>query len=269
MIKVMTYNIKDGGQDDFDYARLGLLTNVITAESPDILVLQELKYADLGGNHVLHQIENAAGMRSFFAHAKTNQHVAVFVRKGAKVVRSYYDTFNFHHAVVDVVVETTRGQLRVVGTHLCPHGGENRLAEVQRLANYAKPDQLVLLMGDLNSLDPWTDHEEHIKKVPLPYRSRHLLPASDHKVDTRAVATLANAGFVDLYRSLPGGTKGYTAPTRDGGGHEFFQMRVDYILGTAPLVRLTKGCYVVASEGSERASDHYPVAAELDVDLAS
>jgi exonuclease III len=95
------------------------------------------------------------------------------------------------------------------------------------------------------------------------------MPGAKTAVDTRAVATLANAGFVDLFRRAWAGKKDYTAPTRYGGGDEFSQMRVDYILATEPLARLAKQCYVSEATECETASDHYPVVAELDLELTT
>lgn len=263
----MTYNIKNGGQDDFNWNRLTSIIRIIAAEGPDILVLQELMHAGLDGNRVLHRIENAVGMRAFLGTATTGQHVAVFIPRSARVTKSKTDTVNFHHATVEVTVETTGGPLTALGTHLCPHGGANRLGESQRLANAAKPDRFVLLMGDLNSLDPWQDHEGRVQPLPPHYRARHLMPGSESAVDTRAVATLANAGFIDLFRQAPGGGRDYTAPTERGGGDEFSRMRVDYILATPLLAALATRCYTSDQELCETASDHYPVLAELDLDL--
>jgi exodeoxyribonuclease-3 len=126
---------------------------------------------------------------------------------------------------------------------------------------------MVLLMGDLNSLDPWTDHAERLRALSPRYRHRHLLRGGG--VDTRAVRWLADAGFVDLFREAgPGpGSKDYTAPTEQGGGSEFSRMRLDYVLGTEPVARLVRTCRVVSGGDRETASDHYPVVAELDLTI--
>lgn len=268
MMKVMTFNVKNGGQDDFDFTRLSSIISLIQSEGPDVLALQELMYADLNKCRNLLTIENSTGMRSFLAPARTGQHVAVLVRKEARVTGFESDNVNYHHAMAEVTLETNRGPLTVIGTHLCPHGGENRLGEVQRLANKAKAHRMVLLMGDLNSLDPWTDHRESVADLPTHYRSRHLMPGSTDKIDTRAIATLSNAGYRDFHRHLGNVNKAHTAPTKHGGGIEFSHMRVDYILGTDPLVPLLKHLHVGDVAESESASDHYHVVAELDLDLA-
>lgn len=267
MMKVMTFNIKNGGQDDFDFSRLPQIADIVAAENPEILALQELMYFDLNKHKNLHYFENRTGLRAFFLPTKTGQHVAVFVRKDAKVTGLDSDNVNYHHGMVEVTVETTAGPLTAIGTHLCPHGGENRLGEVQRLANKAKSDRMVLLMGDLNSLDPLSDHRTSVANLPSHYRSRHLMPGSNSEVDTRAIATLTSAGFIDMYQRDENTTRPYTAPTAHGGGYEFSQMRVDYILGTAPLLPRLKQLYVCEIEACDYASDHYPVVAEFDLEL--
>jgi endonuclease/exonuclease/phosphatase family metal-dependent hydrolase len=167
-----------------------------------------------------------------------------------------------------VVVPTDRGPLTVVATHLNPFSGPRRLREAGRLvARFARPGELVLLMGDLNSLDPESAHEERLARLSAVYRQRHLHAGAGGRsvADTRTVARLVAAGFVDLWRA--GGCAGpdTTAPTAEGGGAEFSGMRLDYVLGTARTVPLLRGCRTVTGDESEYASDHYPVVADLDL----
>jgi endonuclease/exonuclease/phosphatase family metal-dependent hydrolase len=128
---------------------------------------------------------------------------------------------------------------------------------------------MVLLMGDLNSLDPWTDHTEQLRALSARHRSRHLRTTGD--VDTRAVQALAEAGLVDLFRVAGPGPDGldHSVPTAHGGGAEFSPMRLDYILGTPPVAGLTGSCRIVSGGEAESASDHYPVVAELDLTIAA
>ncbi len=192
------------------------------------------------------------------------------------------------------LVNTDRGPLSVISTHLYPYSGWRRLREARWLASVIKreatkreatkreraPGGMVLLMGDLNSLDPWTDHGERLQQLPPRYRSRHLrrgilTPHNRRAVDTRAVAVLADAGFVDLFRPpdrpvaarTGSDDRDYTAPTERGGGAEFSRMRLDYILGTEAVVPFVRTCRIVWGGEAENASDHYPVVAEFDLRL--
>jgi exodeoxyribonuclease III len=267
-MKVMTYNILNGGQDDLDYGRLESVLEVVRAEAPDVLVVQELNHAELFGHRVLHRLENETGLRGFLAAAKTGYHVGVFVPKRCEVRKTEADSDHFHHAAIEVVVETSDGPLTIVGTHLCPFGGEVRVLEAQYLTRFASSSgRKVLLMGDLNSLSPSTEHAELVKQLPAVQRARHVVPGTEYEVDTRAIATLAGAGFVDLWQRFHDGEQAYTIPTASHARKVFPGARIDYILGSEPVAELATSCTIVSGEAADVASDHYPVVAELDLEL--
>lgn len=266
-MKVMTYNVLTGGQDGLEDGRLDLVIDVIVAQAPDVLVLQELNHAELFGHRVLHRLENATGLRGFLSTAATGFHVGVFVPKHSTVIRTEAGNHGFHHAWLDVALDSRKGPVTIVGTHLCPFGGDIRLTEAQRLARYADPRRLALLMGDLNSLDPGPVHDESLGRLPAHVRARHLF-ADGTTVDTRAVSTLLNAGFVDLFRRFSSRENAYTVPTPGFGGGEFAGARIDYILASEPVAELATACSIVSGGKADVASDHYPVVAELDVELA-
>jgi exodeoxyribonuclease-3 len=127
-------------------------------------------------------------------------------------------------------------------------------------ARYASDRRLVLLTGDLNALDPDTDHSAAVARLPRMYRRRHLTP--EGAVDTRAIRAFRDAGFVDLWR---GGGDPHTVPTTAGGGREFSAMRLDYLLASRPLAARAGDARVIRGDETEYASDHYPVTAELDL----
>ena len=251
----MTYNIRNGGQPD----RLDAILRVVTGQRPDILALQELRRFDAA---TVHRVEAATGMAAFVARSRSGQPVAVLARP--QVVTAKRIPGPFHHAAASVTVDTDHGPLTVVSTHLNPYSGWRRLWEARWLARRVRPERLMLLMGDLNTLDPWTDHSGQLRDLAPEFRARHLWRKG---VDTRAVAVLARAGLVDLFE--PDGVHDYTAPTRYGGGTEFSRMRLDYILGTPGIADLTRTCRIISGGESESASDHYPVVAELDLTLTA
>ncbi|MER7460681.1 endonuclease/exonuclease/phosphatase family protein [Micromonospora sp. NPDC126480] len=265
MLRVATWNIRTGGRDS-GHDRRELILRVLDGLRPDVLALQELRGFD---DQVLAGVADRLGMRGHLARSWFGQPVAVLVRPPLRVLAAGPLRRPFHHAAVRVRVATSAGPLALLGTHLNPYSGGRRLMEADWLAAALRRTggELALVAGDLNTLDPAADHAERLAGLPELYRRRHLR-RDGRTVDTRAVGRLLDAGLVDLARH-DGGPEpdGWTVPTRHGGA-EFAPMRLDYLLGTPAVARLTRQVRVLRGGDAEHASDHYPVAADLDLDPA-
>ncbi|MGA3490449.1 endonuclease/exonuclease/phosphatase family protein [Micromonosporaceae bacterium DT55] len=264
MLRVMTWNIRTGGEDRGDPQRLERVVEVVREQRPDLLALQELRNFRRAGR--LERFAEAVGLRPYLARSSFGQPVAVLVRPPGRAVVAAPVRRPFHHAAQRVVVPTDAGDLTVIGTHLHPFSGGRRRREAGWLAAAVRAaGERVLLMGDLNSLDPWTDHAERVGSLAPRYRGRHL---DGGRVDTRAVARLHDeAGLQDLYLTAGPPGEGCTVPTSHGGA-EFTAMRLDYLLGTPAVAASTRFCGVLRGGRAESASDHYPVSAELDLNFA-
>jgi exodeoxyribonuclease-3 len=253
-VRVMTWNIKTGGGE-----RLGAVLAVLRRERPDLLSLQELRDFDRHGARRMREVAEATGMTAHLAPSTFGQPVALLARPPLELTRTSAVRRRLHHAAAVAVVPTSAGPLTVVGTHLHPFSPYRRMREARWLAaRHASRTAPVLLAGDLNGLDPHTDHTAEVARLGPPYRRRHLAP--DGSVDTRAAAAFEQAGFVDLAAA-----GGHTVPTTEGGGHEFARMRLDYVLGSPPVAALVRRARVVRGDETEYASDHYPLVVELDL----
>jgi exodeoxyribonuclease-3 len=264
-MRVLTWNILNGGADARGPGRLDRILSVIGEQRPDIAVLQEAKHFELDGHRPVFLMENTLGMRGVLAEAQTHQHVLLLIRKDIELLDCHVDSRSFHHALVRVRLRLAEGtELRVLGTHLCPHGALNRLLEAQRLTNYARAEEFVLLMGDLNSVDHHGRYANAVAALPAHYRARYVLPGTRDEPDTRVTATLEAAGFVDVPHTFGQGADRPTAPTElTSAGGEFDGMRVDYIYASERLAGLVTGARVLMTDTTATASDHYPVVAEF------
>ncbi|MEV0718583.1 endonuclease/exonuclease/phosphatase family protein [Asanoa sp. NPDC050611] len=265
----MTYNIKTGGYDGSRGTRLEPIAEVINSALPDVVALQELR-GDSGP-----WLANRLGMRMVRARSSWGQPVAVLTNPDWTVLAAGTVARPFHHAAARVVVATLGGPLTVISAHLHPHWGWRRLHEARWLVNAVGNARLALVLGDLNTLDPWTDHQDKLQALPPPYRVRHLRwrpPGRRNtdrdvgalgRVDTRAIAALDAAGMVDVFRTVGEGAP-ETAPTALGGA-EFSGMRLDYLFATPALAEHVRSCRILRTPTADRASDHYPVVADIDI----
>ncbi|GLY94434.1 hypothetical protein Acsp02_16900 [Actinoplanes sp. NBRC 103695] len=242
-MRVMTWNILVGGK-----SRSDSILDVIRRERPDVLALQELKGWSAARTR---EVAAELGMHAHLAPSTFGQPVAVLAREEPTRTRSI--RWRLHHAAAVATI----GDLTVVSTHLNPFSPERRRREATWLAAcFFRTRRKVLIAGDLNSLDPVTDHAESLARVDARYRRRHLTPAGT--VDTRAIKALLDAGFVDVGRGI-----GPTVPTAGLGGAEFGAFRLDYLMASPPLARLTRYVSVLRDEATDHASDHYPVVASF------
>ncbi|MFJ8582845.1 endonuclease/exonuclease/phosphatase family protein [Micromonospora sp. NPDC093277] len=267
MLRVMTWNILTGGRDRDGTDRWDRIVEVVAAQRPDVLALQELRGLDRDGR--MRELAGRLGMMPHLARSWFGQPVAVLVRAPLRVLRSGRVRRPFHHATAQVQVATGAGPLTVFSTHLNPYSAGRRRTEADWLAVAVRRTggRLALLAGDLNTLDPAVDHTARLADLPTLYRRRHLR-RDGRTVDTRAVSRLLDVGLVDLWPCTGGGEPdGPTVPTRHAGA-EFAPTRLDYLLATPELAALTRAVRVVRGGHTDTASDHYPVVADLALNPA-
>ena len=234
---------------------------MLQRERPHLLALQELRDFQRHDHRRMREVADALGMTAHLAPSAFGQPVAILARPPLTLTRTRAVRWRLHHAAASAVVATDGGPLTVVSTHLNPFSPYRRMREARWLAaRYASDRRLVLVTGDLNALDPDTDHSAAIARLHPMYRRRHL--TAQGTGDTRAIAAFRDAGFADLWR---GGGDPHTVPTTAGGGREFSGMRLDYLLASRPLADRAGGARVIRGGETEYASDHYPVTVELDL----
>ncbi|WP_432827347.1 endonuclease/exonuclease/phosphatase family protein [Dactylosporangium sp. CA-092794] len=243
---VMTYNIKNGGA-----GRLEAIAEVIAAAAPDVVAVQELRgVPDLGA---------LTGMRQLVARSWRGQPVGLLVGRHLRVLAAGAVPRPFFHAAAWARLASPLGPLTVLGAHLYPHWGRVRRAEAGWLAGFARNQGDSVLLADLNSLDPYAEHGPALATLPMRYRRRHLHRTTGAP-DVAATALLARRGLVDVFRRCGTG-QSWTVPTTRGGGAEFTELRLDYVLATPGVAGRFTDCFVVSGGAAESASDHYPLVA--------
>lgn len=242
-LTLLTYNILTGA----NHGRLDAVCAVVDAVAPDVAAVQELR-----GDPPL---ARRTGMRLHVAPPRTGQPVGLLVAPHLRILRQGAVPGPFHHGAAWVEVATTAGPLTLVSVHLFPYWGLVRLHEARRLAAFAARRRRVVLMGDFNSLDPWTPYGE--------VQRRHRRWFGRGGPDTRAMALLARRGLVDVFRRVGTG-EGWTVPTALG-GEEFVRSRLDYVLASPAVAGDFTACRVLDGAATASASDHFPVTATLAV----
>jgi endonuclease/exonuclease/phosphatase family metal-dependent hydrolase len=255
-MRVMTYNIYDGGLDDGSPARRECITRVIVSARPDVLVLCECNDFDRDDRAALRALERQTGMSGRLMTVDSGYHLALLVRD-LPIASFEEHREGFRHGAFRAQLQTDQGELTVIGTHLCPFEAATRRDEARRLVDLSS-DRSVLL-GDLNALAASDLPHYSPNQWPERYLRRHQGDETHPSLDTGAVALLEAAGLVDLQRRAEPGRWRATRPTSLLADRP--RQRLDYILATPPVAAHLSQFDVIDHDDAQRASDHLPLVA--------
>jgi exodeoxyribonuclease-3 len=254
-MRLMTFNILTGGVDAGDPARLAHICELVRGVRPDLLVLQECNGFERHGFRTLYQLERELGMRGVFVPSSTGYSVSFFSRVGQLLETEGLDD-QMHHTAIVATLLIGGERVRIIGAHLCPFGGETRIAEVQHLLRYIGKEH-VFVVGDLNALSPRDAGTINMRGWLPRRRARHQLAGGGGSLDTRAISALEDCELVDTFHARLGASAPATCQTRLRDGSQDYQVRIDYIFATAAANERVLRCERVDGPLADSASDHY------------
>ena len=247
MLRLLSYNIRFGGA-----GREDLLAAVIRACEPDLVVLQEATRVD-----VVQKLAADTGLK--YSASKPGHSVAFLSPVEADHYEWHYDR-DLQRPFMEIVIR--RSSLRVYGIHLrATHSNyteRGRMREVRALLRCIKEyrEGFHLLVGDFNTLAPG----ELLDMQRLPWRYRAIAMLLGGKVTFRTIQIMLDEGYVDAYRRL-NTDHGFTFPTWDP------HVRLDYVFAPTAYAERVRSCRVIRDiPGASKASDHFPLLAEIELD---
>lgn len=248
-MKLMTYNILNGGED-----RLDSIVKVISGEKPDFLVINEANGFEKDDK--LNKFSKKIGLSYFklSLSGEDDYHTAIFSKYPLKEVKEIKPLRN---AGILAVIETEFGEISVIGTHLSPYTEESRSPEIDLIIENQKQYPNKILMGDLNSLSAGDGYNEEIIKGFNETQSNKF--TTNGRFRFEVINKITSSGYLDS-AVIFGKQKIATVPTalRADEAH-LANMRIDYVFISDSLKDRLKSYFVIKNEITENASDHYPI----------
>jgi len=244
-LRILSYNILKGG-----IGRESLIGAVISAQKPDIVILQEAYRPDVVANLAStcgfeHYAASPGHSVAFMSHVAIASHVW---RRGRWAKRAYLEI-------------VTAKDFRIYGVHLSAvHSNlteQRRAYELRMLLRSVERHQQGphVVTGDFNTLAPG----ERLDMNKLPPRLRALTWVTGKSIRWITVRMMLEAGYVDGYRKFHG-DEGYTFATWDP------HVRLDYAFLPESLKGNLQRCEVVRDHPSlKQASDHYPLVSDVSL----
>ena len=246
MFRLLTYNILHGGT-----GRVDAIAQVINSCAPDLVLLQE---ATNPAN--VERLAAATGMADWQTFQR--QSLGFLSRKKVSFFQWIRPRIS-RHAFLEVV--PAGDELRVFGVHLSAvHAAWTERRRVLELRELLKSvdrhrEGFHVLTGDFNTVAPG----EEFDTGKLPFRLKPLIWLSGGSVRWRTIQTVLDAGYVDAFKLKHPDDPGLTLPTTDP------HIRLDYVFVPHPHSTRVMSCEVVRNPSAVKASDHFPVVADLHV----
>ncbi len=252
LLRVMTYNILDGGQD-----RENDILTVIQTANPEVVIIQEVIDED-----IFQSLARKLEMKHFVGKSNKERKVSLLSRLPIENFKSHHPSIPIWHNFIEAKVRLPSGEtFRLIGVHLKANpwiGFELwRFLEIRYITTYIRQysNDPCLIAGDFNTVAP----KDRIITSTMPNRLKFILWLQGNRVYRFAIRSLISSGFVDCFRLKNPNDDGFTLPPPAP------NTRLDYIFVNQSMEKYIKNCWVVREPNNiTKASDHYPVMVELD-----
>jgi exodeoxyribonuclease III len=252
-LRVMTYNILDGGEGREKY-----LLEVLQTAQPDIAILQEVFHEGFVQN-----LASTLKMDSFFASGNRKRRVALLSRLPIISRQSYHPFPPVWRNVVEAEIEYQPDKrLRLFGVHpmanlsvICEFW---RLWEAKRIVGRVKSHatEPCLVAGDFNAIAP----NDRVVTNQMPWWLKFTILTQGNRVYHSSIHKYLSVGLTDCFRAVHPNDDGFTLPPPKPNS------RLDYILVNEALKSHLINCRVVREPSAIlEASDHYPVVADFQM----
>jgi exodeoxyribonuclease-3 len=258
MLKIATWNVNSLR------VRLSQVLDWVTANTPDIVALQEIKMTD--EQFPLEAIREA-GYNAIFAGQKTYNGVALLSRLEANDIMTDLPNLDDPQRRV---LGATYGNLRVLNLYV-PNGAdvdsdkyEYKLNWLKYLLNYVRKSRKsyphMIVLGDFN-IAP----EDQDLYNPAAWKGRILATPAERA----ALQNLLDLGFHDTFRLFEQTPQSFSWwDYRASAFRRNHGVRIDLILVNTALINDCTTCTIDSiPRGLERPSDHAPVAATFNFKL--
>jgi endonuclease/exonuclease/phosphatase family metal-dependent hydrolase len=248
IVKLLSYNIRFGGR-----RRERELAEVIRAVAPDLVVFQEAIDPE-----VIRRLAAAADLPFW---AARREHSIGYISRLEITHHEWHYPAGAKHSFLEIVLAGS--EARIFGLHLSSMfskwGEQRRVREIRALLKSIERHEegFHVLVGDFNTLAVG----EVLDVRRMPAWIRGLVWLSGRDIQRETIQLMRDSGYIDGYRLLHPNDKGYTFPVWDP------HLRLDYVFVPSGFAdRLIQCEVVIEPDKASKASDHFPLFAQLQFD---
>lgn len=266
-LRVMTYNVlyafheRDGETLMFREERAAAVRSVVRACAPDVVGVTEAAYFGVGGRVLRPDYAQLFGMPHVHATGFEgdfgNCLVSRFPVRDVERLPLGAGSRDAKHSALRATLDCDGRDVHIDLVHPSPSITEAERVEafLPLLSTLQRP---YLMIGDFNALSDEDPYDHATLVAELAGNVDHPEALATRMLDRRLVATVRAHGLADL--APP--ERRHTLPTRLPRPHtQGARLRIDYVFASEDF--RAERVEVVENEDTDRASDHYPLVADL------
>lgn len=268
-IKVVLYNILNGFCNDnppfqIDQKRMNNALKIIAKQKPDILILTEAYFWPFTKKADLKKLkETFKGLYNEYTY------LAKSYFRWAPIILSKYPVINFDITLSEHQLNFMSANIQVGKKQLTldvfhPHPDKTEQQKSEFLKSRINKNQNYLLAGDFNAISFQDGY--NIPKLIKGYESFMKTNGKDkaeNMLKFLTTKTVASKGLIDTYKIKNPDKFSYTIPTDLRSKNKDSAIRIDYIFCSKDFKILESD--IIKESLTEKASDHYPVYALLEI----
>ena len=266
-IKIISYNILNGlcsenRPFEVDQNRKKALIELLKKENPDILVLCEaacwpvVKQDDMKDYDTL-----ITGLCSANSDEKSSESFRWAPAIFSKFPIDHKNLSKFCKSFLRTSIELGEKKLTLDAVHINPSVSEDDRAEFFRSVIKGQGGPYII-SGDFNSLHPKDSYdEEKLIRGYQAFMGDNGEPKVKDIIKAVAMQPFVGSGLIDTHSAH--NLHDFTVPTDWRNKNKDSAVRLDYIFCSEDIKVLSSG--VIKNEHAEKASDHYPIFAAVEI----
>jgi endonuclease/exonuclease/phosphatase family metal-dependent hydrolase len=268
----MNYNILHGFHSDnqpfvLQEDRLKSAQEVVKRENPDILILTEACFADKNKYGIKMNYKKLFSFPHYFHTITGNEWNSALLSKYP--INSSQDYCMDRRMFFRNELDVDGNKIYLDVAH--PHPDLSEFERKRFFHSYLRdiPDKSYILTGDFNAIsDQDKYYREKLIKGFLGFiKNKEVVDkVVDERLTHQAISEIRRHNLIDTYRKINKGVQQYTIPTDYLSLDKSSGMRVDYIFCSPDFE--VEDARVIKNELTEKASDHYPVIAQLKLKIS-
>ena len=269
-IKVMQYNIRTGFRKtekpyDYEENRIDFAKQVIKKENPDVLILNEAYFESKNKSGIFMDYQKIFGF-SFYVHGNYKRDLSPFWGHALLSKYPIIESLNKSKGLAGLF----RTKIKIRGktinldiVHISPIpylSNKKQESFVKKILKDKKENYI--LTGDFNSLSSQDNYDENEMINAWSKFEKNAKEVMGEMLKRDAVIFILSKGLIDTYKSK--NTKfDFSIPTDFLSKDKSSGIRIDYIFCSKNFKVVDSG--IIKNELTEKASDHYPIYAILEI----